>query len=159
MFLHHNELLTFATVLLQVIHLNSFQFNNNNNHNNKTVIYNNSAPFKFLNFLYHPAPTLTPARSQNIRNVSEIKKEIKKPKINPDAESIFLPINGNSYHPEKVLERIQTYTDHKNRNSNNLLNFDAYILKPFNFDYSKVFSSSATPVAQPLSSKSPAKGI
>lgn len=73
-----------------------------------------------------------------------VKSELKRPLIiNVDSEPIFLPLNPNNYHPDKVLERLQLdngKNSQSNTNDNSLLNFSAYVVKPLKFDYAKVFA-------------------
>lgn len=57
--------------------------------------------------------------------------------INADAEQIFLPIIPKNYHPDRVLERLETSNEEYRPY---LLDFSAYILKPFKFDYTKVLA-------------------
>lgn len=57
--------------------------------------------------------------------------------INTDAEQIFLPIVPKNYHPDRVLERLETANEEYRPY---LLDFSAYILKPFKFDYTKVLA-------------------
>lgn len=67
-----------------------------------------------------------------------VNSDVKQPfQINADAEQIFLPIVPRNYHPDRVLERLET-TNKEYRPY--LLDFSAYILKPFEFDYTKVLA-------------------
>lgn len=66
-----------------------------------------------------------------------------RPEKHPDAEQIFLPLNGHNYHPEKVLERISTdpaIAVYDNEKPFDFLNFEPYIVKPLNVEYSQIYS-------------------
>lgn len=75
--------------------------------------------------------------------------------INPDSESIFLPVIAEKYKPYQVMERISAPTtpktgierkfnrnkDMHNRDNFNFLNFDAYLVKPTEFSYNNVLAT------------------
>lgn len=70
--------------------------------------------------------------------------------INPDAEPIYVPLHGGKYKPYQIMERISSPSDvNTNRNSNtntrntdfNFLNFDAYMVKPKDFNYNNVLAT------------------
>lgn len=71
------------------------------------------------------------------------------PPINPDAEAIFLPLNVDKLRFDQVMERSslggiyynKKPKSHKKKNKFNMLNFDAYVVKPTNFNYKKVFAT------------------
>lgn len=66
---------------------------------------------------------------------STIHKIARRPaELNPDSETIFFPINHQAnYRPLQIMERISVPVDHREKMENfNILNFDAYIMKPTN---------------------------
>lgn len=73
----------------------------------------------------------------------------KLPPINPDAEPIFKSKNADKYPFDQVMERSSMsgvyYANkpksNKKKNKFNMLNFDAYLVKPMNFSYKKVFAT------------------
>lgn len=73
-----------------------------------------------------------------LQNNVTINSDVQQPfQINADAEQIFLPIIPKNYHPDRVLERLETANEEYRPY---LLDFSAYILKPFKFDYTKVLA-------------------
>lgn len=110
----------------------------NNNHFNNT-----NSLFK-LDINYNSSNT-----SENVKPVKFVPphKPIEKPQINKNAKKFSLPIgNVNKNETTKILERLQASKVPKVSNLQNqhtkfsdIFNYDAYILKPFKFDYSKIF--------------------
>lgn len=77
---------------------------------------------------------IRPLDPSTIRRLSRVPNE-----INPDAESIFIPMPNAKQRPMQVMERISAPIDNKNSNWNhkrndqfNVLNFEAYVMKPTN---------------------------
>lgn len=66
------------------------------------------------------------------------------PEKEVDSEQIFLPLNGHNYHPDKILERLsagpEISTHDENDKPFDFLNFEPYIVKPLNVEYSQIFS-------------------
>lgn len=77
---------------------------------------------------------ITSAPYQNVTDQTE---------INPDSEQISLPNNRNNNNSDKVLERLILNTTQNNLGPNFdevLLDFSAYLTKPFVFDYTKALN-------------------
>lgn len=119
------------SLILILVFLRVVTANNGNNTVNDEPTVRNVLSLKNINY---------PISDNNIT----VKSELKRPLIiNVDSEPIFLPLNPKNYHLDKVLERLQLDDDKSsqtNTNDNSLLNFSAYVLKPFKFDYAKVFA-------------------
>lgn len=123
--------LTVFLIISNVIYVISESSVNNATSDPRSVnqISSNSLKLKNVNY----------AKYLSIENNSAIVK----PDINPDAEQIFLPLNGHNYHPEKVLERLSTgpaIAVYDNEKQFDFLNFEPYIVKPLNVEYSQIFS-------------------
>lgn len=111
-------------------------------HNNTTMSKNETTP------------TATISHSLKLKNNNYTKylsiennSAIVIPEKDPDSEQIFLPLNGHNYHPDKILERlnvdpkINVYDDSSDASKPfNFLNFEPYIVKPLNVEYSQIFS-------------------
>lgn len=80
-------------------------------------------------------------------NYTAIRRSIHRlPPINPLAEQVIIPRNFQQrYRPEQIMERLTNSASNvhpqKHPNKFNLLNFDAYKMKPMNFDYNTVLAT------------------
>lgn len=71
-------------------------------------------------------------------------RSFRAPPINPDSELIISPSRSHRYQYEKIMERLQslpTTTNRPKKKGFNFLNFDAYLVKPLNVNYKKVFAT------------------
>lgn len=82
---------------------------------------------------------------QTLSNISNVPpyNSTEYPEENPDAEQIFLPLDGRHIHSDKVLERLAATNAPSLMGTTfdeALLDFSAYLTKPFVFDYSKALN-------------------
>lgn len=101
------------------------------------------SPYSSFPRLNSKVISIQPVDSQAIRRSSH-----KPPPINPDAETIFHPMHADKFRLDQIMERSSSggvyYNkpkSHKKKNKFNPLNFDAYLVKPMNFSYKKVFAT------------------
>lgn len=77
-------------------------------------------------------------------SASANQRSFRTPPINPDSELIFSPSRSHRYQYEKIMERLEslpTTTNRPKKKGFNFLNFDAYLVKPMNVNYEKVFAT------------------
>lgn len=111
-----------------------------------------SFPYEFFNSV----PYSSFPRQSNVKPISikpmdaqAMRRSLHKPPpINPDAETIFHPMHADKFHLDQIMERSSSGgvyfnkpKSHKKKNKFNPLNFDAYLVKPLNFSYKKVFAT------------------
>lgn len=84
---------------------------------------------------------------------SKQQRSFRTPPINPDSELIYSPSQGRRYQYEQVMERLrdvnqpnksgqsQSRGGRNKKKSFNFLNFDAYLVKPMNVNYKRVFAT------------------
>lgn len=86
-----------------------------------------------------PVPRGIPIRPLDSSTIYRLSR--RPTELNPDAEPIFLPLHNGKHRPLQVMERISTDTKknwHRPKKDNfNVLNFEAYVMKPNNLDVMK----------------------
>lgn len=87
---------------------------------------------------------LVPIKPMNYTLMNRAVKKL--PPFNPDAEFITSPTNKHRFHPEKIMERVTQSepTENSNdmkKNRFNYMNFDAYLVKPAEFNYKTVWAT------------------
>lgn len=107
----------------------------------------NAFPYEIFN-AYHDEPLvrMVPIKPMNYTTLRRSTHKL--PPINPLAEQVLIPKNFQQrYRPEQIMERLtksSASNEHtrKRKNKFNLLNFDAYTMKPpTNINYNTVFAT------------------
>lgn len=114
---------------------------------NTCFCYTNAFPYQIYNPFHRgiPLPRIVPIKPMNYSTIRRSTHKL--PPINPLAEQVFIPKSlQQRYRPEQIMERLTSSASnahtrkHKN-NKFNLLNFDAYTLKPMNLNYNTVLAT------------------
>lgn len=113
---------------------------------NTVVCFTNAFPYEIFN-PYHWAPVVhvVPIKPMNYTTIRRSTHKL--PPINPLAEQVYIPKNFQQrYHPEQIMERLtqsasNQHAAHEHKNTFNLLNFDAYTVKPMSFNYNTVLAT------------------
>lgn len=112
---------------------------------NMCVCFTNAFPYQIYN-PFHRAPVVrvVPIKPMNYSSIRRSTHKL--PPINPLAEQVFIPKNlQQRYRPEQIMERLTSSASNahtrKHKNQFNLLNFDAYTMKPMNFNYNTVLAT------------------
>lgn len=105
-------------------------------------------PYEFYNPYQAPAVRVLPIKPMNYTSV---RRSIHKlPPINPLAEQVYVPKNlQQRYRPEQIMERLTSADttsnahgkNRKHKKKFNLMNFDAYMVKPLDYNYNKVLAT------------------
>lgn len=112
---------------------------------NMAVCLANAFPYEIFN-PYHRAPLVqvVPIKPMNYTTIRRSAHKL--PPINPLAEQVLVPKNMQQrYRPEQIMERLTNSDSNahtqRHKNTFNLLNFDAYTMKPMNFNYNTVLAT------------------
>lgn len=87
---------------------------------------------------------IVPIKPMNYTIMNRAVKRL--PPLNPDAEFITSSSNKHRFHPEKIMERVTQSEIKENpnkmkKNPFNYMNFDAYLVKPAEFNYKTVWAT------------------